>query len=400
MKIVHVSLYPPKWELHCDKSGVAPYTKNLAVNIPYWTNDSVYVIWDVDTTQETYEEDRIQVRKVFSKWVFFYRDILKEIDNIQPDVVHIQQELALYGNILSAISLRFLLKAIQKKGIKTVITFHGIVDIISIDKEFMKENFSALPIFAVKSAFTFIFNPLIKYSDEIIVHEDLFKTRILEQYYPKLSESIHVVHHGIEDFSENTISKQEARQSIWISSNTKVLLFMGFITWDKGIDLLIEWVKNYKEKYWDDFKLFILWAEHPKLKNDEAYKTEYKRLQNKAIKQLWDTIDWQEGFVDWAKMSLYYPASDVVIFPYTRSISSSWPMALSIWYEVPFLASDVFSESIENDALIFEKSPSGLAEKLNYFFENESDYWDIISQMRQERLWSEVGKETYSIYKK
>ena len=175
---------------------------------------------------------------------------------------------------------------------------------------------------------------------------------------------------------------------------------MGFITWYKGIDLLIEWVKNYKEKYWDDFKLFILGAHHPKLKDDEAYKSEYKRLQNKAIKQLWDTIDWQEGFVDWAKMALYYPASDIVLFPYTRSISSSWPMALSIWYEVPFLASDVFSESIENDALIFEKSPWGLAEKLNYFFENESDYWDIISQMRQERLWSEVGKETYSIYKK
>ena len=141
MKIVHISLYPPKWELHCDKSGVAPYTKNLAINIPYDSNDQVFIIWDIDNTREIYQEENIEVRKVFSKWVFFYKKILQEIEDIRPDVVHIQQELALYWNILSAISLRFLLRSLQNKWIKTVITFHGIVDVVSIDQEFMKENF-------------------------------------------------------------------------------------------------------------------------------------------------------------------------------------------------------------------------------------------------------------------
>jgi len=400
MKIAHISLYPPKWELHCDKSWVAPYTKNLAINIPYSKQDKVYVIWDIDTRRESYSENNIEVRKVFSKWIFFYKNILKEIDILQPDVVHIQQELALYWWILSAISLRFLLKALQKRWIKVVITFHGIVDVISIDKEFMKENFSVLPIFMVKFAFKFIFNPLIKYSDKIIVHEDLFKTRILEQYYKKSPENIHVVHHGIEDFSKDIISQKEARKNIWVSEDTKVLLFMWFITGYKGIDLLIEWVSKYKKTYWDNFILYILWAHHPKLKDDESYKAEYKRLQDKAESQLWDNVDWQEWFVDGAKMSLYYPASDVVLFPYTRSISSSWPMALSIGYKVPFLASDVFSESINNSDLLFEKSANWLSEKLHYFFENEENYWEVISEMRAERLWWEVGRETYSIYKK
>ena len=52
MKITHISLYPPKWDLHCDKSWVAPYTKNLATNISYWENDEVSVIWDIDTQSE------------------------------------------------------------------------------------------------------------------------------------------------------------------------------------------------------------------------------------------------------------------------------------------------------------------------------------------------------------
>lgn len=400
MKIVHVSLYPPKWELHCDKSGVAPYAKNLATNIPYSEKDRVFIVWDIDENKEIYQEENIEVRKVFSKWVFFYKDILKEIDTIQPDVVHVQQELALYWNILSAISLRFLLKALQKRNIKTVITFHGIVDVISIDKEFMKENFSALPIFAVKSAFKFIFNPLIKYCDEIIVHEELFKTRILEQYHKKSPENIHVVHHGIEDFSQSKLTKIQAREKLNIQKNRKVLLFMWFITGYKWIDLLIEWVDTYKKKFWEDFTLFILGAHHPKLKDDETYKAEYKRLKDKAESTLWENVDWQEWFVDGEKMALYYPTTDVVLFPYTRSISSSWPMALSVWYEVPFLASDVFAESIDNELLLFEKSPNWLAEKLDFFFHNTDKYSDIISQMRIERLWSEVGKETYTIYQK
>lgn len=400
MKITHISLYPPKWELHCDKSGVAPYTKNLATNIPYSEEDNIFIIWDVDKNKEIYQEENIEVRKVFSKWVFFYKDILKEIENIQPDVVHVQQELALYGNILSAISLRFLLKALQKRNIKVVTTFHWIVDVVSIDQEFMKENFSALPIFAVKSAFKFIFNPLIKYSDEIIIHEDLFKTRILEQYHKKSPENIHVVHHGIEDLSDAKLTKTQAREKLKIQENKKVLLFMWFITGYKWIDLLIEWVAEYIKKFWEDFTLFILGAHHPKLKDDESYKAEYKRLQDKAEQELGQNVDWQEWFVDGTKMALYYPASDVVLFPYTRSISSSWPMALSIGYEIPFLASDVFTESIDNQDLIFQKSPKWLSEKLHYFFENTEKYSWVINSMREERLWKEVWKKTYSIYKK
>ena len=399
MKITHISLYPSKWELHCDKSWVAPYTKNLATNIPYNKDDEVFVIWDIDNKKEEYTENNISIRKVFKRWVFFYKNILKEIDKIKPDVVHIQQELALYGWILSAITLRFLLKWLKKRWIKVVITFHWIVDIKEIDKEFMKENFSAFPIFMVKFAFKFIFNPLIKYSDEIIVHEKLFKNRILEQYYKKDEKNIHVIKHWIEDFS-NKLTKKQAREILNIEQNQKVLMFMWFITWYKGIDLLIEWVEKYKEKYWNNFKLYILWAHHPKLKNDETYKKEYYRLKDKAENLLWENVDWQEWFVDWEKMAKYYPASDVVLFPYTRSISSSWPMALSIGYEVPFLASDVFWESIEDEELLFAKNWESMADRIKYFFDNQDKYIEKVKQMRQELLWKNIGSLTYNVYEK
>lgn len=400
MKIAHISLYPPKGQLHCKKSGVAPYTKNLAINMPYDDCDTVFVIGDVDDAPENYEENGVQVRKIFKKWAFFYKKILQEIDAIRPDVVHIQQELALYGGILSAVNLRFLLFWLKKRNIKIVTTFHGIVDIVSIDKEFMKENFSILPIFLVKFAFRFIFNPLIRASDEIIVHEELFKRRILEQYVKKNPENIHVVHHGIEDFSQKKMSKNDAREALRITQNQKILLFMGYVTGYKGIDLLIDWMNEYKQNFDKNFMLFILGAHHPKLKNDEKYKKEYYRLKSLAEEKLAENVDWQEWFVDDAKMALYYPLADAVLFPYTRSIASSGPMALAIGYETPFLASDVFSESVSDSRMIFEKNPEKMAEKIHHFFENREQYQNAISAMRAERLWSEIGTQTYAIYKK
>lgn len=89
-------------------------------------------------------------------------------------------------------------------------------------------------------------------------------------------------------------------------------------------------------------------------------------------------------------MALYYPAVDVVMFPYTRSIASSGPMALSIGYEVSFLASDVFAESIDNKELLFAKNPDAMAEKVKEFFDNSESYNATISKMRKERLWSEI----------
>lgn len=398
MKIAHITVYPPKGELHCKKSGVAPYTKNLITNIPFTKKDEVFVICDMDDSKkEIYVEDNIKIHRVFERNNNFYKEILKEIDEIKPEKVHIQQELSLYGWISTAILLNHLIKKLKKKSIEVTITFHGIVDLNKIDKEFIKENFTSLPPFLVKTAFKIIYFPLIKNVDKIIVHEELFKNRIVNQYKWK-AEKVNVIHHGIENFEIK--SKKETRKIIWIDEKRKMLLFMWYITWYKWIDLLIEWFEEYIKTYDKNAILYVLWAYHPKLKDDEVYLKEYNRLRNKAKDKLWKSIIRDSEFVDWKKMSIYYPASDVVLFPYTRSLSSSWPMAVSIGYEIPFLASDVFRESISNDLFLFERNPKDMAKKIDYFFSNQDKYIDTIKKMREERLWDKVGELTYNVYSK
>lgn len=398
MRIAHITVYPPKWELHCKKSWVAPYTKNLITNTSYNKEDQVFVICDKDNwVKENYNEDWINIHRVFDRSTQFYKQILTEIDIIKPEKVHIQQELSLYWGISTAILLSHLIKKLKKKQVEIIITFHWIVDLDKIDKEFIDENFSSLPPFLVKQAFKIIFSPLIKYSDKIIVHEELFKNRIIQQYKWD-GNKVDVIHHWIENFQIQ--SKKEARNKIWVDKNTNMLLFMWYITWYKWIDLLIEWMNEYITTFDKNAILYILWAYHPKLKDDEIYLKEYNRLKNKAEKLLGKNHIWDDEFVNWEKMSTYYPASDVVLFPYTRSLSSSWPMAISIWYETPFLASDVFRESLENDLFLFERVPQKMAEKIDYFFRNQEKYDDLLIKMRQERLWNKVWEFTYNFYTK
>ncbi len=397
MKIAHITIYPPKWELNCKKSWVAPYTKNLISNTNYSENDEVFILCDKDNwITEKYIENWLNIHRIFDRNNSYYKNIINEIDLIKPDKVHIQQELSLYWWILTAILLNRLVKLLKKRNIEVIITFHWIVDLDKIDKEFIEENFSSLPPFLVKEAFKFIFKPLIKNVDKIIVHEQLFKNRILEQYKWNKSK-IEVIHHWIEDFE--ILSKDDSRKVINLDISKKMLLFMWYVTWYKWLDLLIEWMQEYIKKYDDEAILYILWAYHPKLKEDEVYLSEYNRLRNKAKELLWQNHIWDDEFVDWKKMSIYYPASDVVLFPYTRSLSSSWPMAISIWYEIPFLASDVFKESLENDLFLFERNSTSMSEKINYFFENKQNYSKLIKEMREERLWKEVWKLTYNLYK-
>lgn len=397
MNIAYITIYPPKWELHCKKSGVAPYTKNLISNTNYSDEDEVYVICDKDNwTLEKYIENGVKVSRVFDRNLNFYKNIIKEIDLIKPDKVHIQQELSLYWNILTAILLTQLVKLIKKRSIEVIITFHWIVDLNNIDKEFIKENFSSLPPFLVKKAFEFIFKPLIKNSDKIIVHEELFKNRIVNQYSWDVKK-INVIHHWIEKFE--IISKEDSRKKINLDLNKNILLFMWYITWYKWIDLLIEWFWEYIKKFDKEAVLYILWPHHPKLKNDELYLKEFNRLKDKAFLNLGKNYIWDDEFVNWEKMSIYYPASDLVLFPYTRSLSSSWPMAISIWYEIPFLASDVFKEIIEDDSFLFEKDKNSMAEKIDFFFKNKDKYTDLIKNIRKERLWENIWKITYNFYK-
>lgn len=393
MKIVHISIYPPKGEKHSKDWGVASYTKNLVTDIPYNPQDSVFVLCNkINGETDSYEEDGVHVIRCFDRKPGFLFQLMREIKKIRPDTVHIQQELSLYGNIITAYLLQWLLVFLRKYLL--VVTLHGVVPIAKITKEFVHENNTRLPIWLVKGAFKIIYIPLCFWAKKIIVHERIFQNALIDNY-GVVRNKIEVIYHGIEDLHSR--DRKNSCEYLGLDPTRDIVLFMGYATGYKWIDLLIEWFSEYSKMNTNTF-LVIGAGKHPKLFADESYLQEYARLQEKArllihrenYKWIW--------FIEEKDIVHYYSAADISVYPYTIQMSSSGPMSISIGYNKPFLASDVFRGSIDEDMLLFERNPRAMSEKLDFFFKNRERYSDIIGQMRSERLWDRVGASTYHLY--
>jgi len=281
------------------------------------------------------------------------------------------------------------------KKYKPIITLHGVVSLKKIDKNFIKENNSSLPIWITKIGFYVIYKPLCIWTKKIIVHEKYFKNILINEYRVDKNK-IEVIYHGVENLK--TIERTEARNKLKLDGNKDLCLFVGYLTGYKGIDLLIEGFAKFC-KFNKNAFLIIGAGKHPKLKDNKDYLKEYKRLEDKAKNLIPENQYRWVGFIKENYIINYYSACDVVLAPYTVAMSFSGPLALAIGYEKPFLASDVFSEILPKE-MIFKRNSENLAEKLREFFRNQRKFKEGAEKMKGERLWSKVGHQTYKNYSK
>jgi len=392
VKVAHVTVYPPKGEKHVSSSGVASYSKNLITHIPLKTGSQTVVCNIADAGGSVYVDDEAEVHRVFKRTPGFIISVHKELKKINADVVHIQQELALFGGIVTAYLLQWLVFFWRRK---TIITLHGVVDPNKIDQAFIKENNSNLPVPIVRMAFRLIYTPLMKWSQKIIVHERYFKDIIVRSYGID-SSKVEVIPHGVEMLK--TLDRQRARTELGLPLTADVTLFMGYATGYKGIDLLIDGFAEYAKRNPKAF-LIIGAGKHPKLHQDETYLKEYRRLQQKAADVIPKNQYVWEGFIKESDITTYYSASDVSIYPYTTALSSSGPMSFAIGYEKPFLVSSAFADIFSaHPELLFERDKESLADKLEYFFAHRDSYARASSTMKRARSWQKVGMQTFHVY--
>lgn len=394
MKIAVVSTYAPKGMRHSNAGGVASYTKNLVSNFQKNADDQFFVFCDrIDHKSDRYEEDGLTVLRCFDKNLKCFFQLFKEIKVVKPDVVHIHQELALFGGIVNAYLLQWFIFFLRARPV--VITLHGVVSLQKIDKDFIRGNNSNLPVWLTKFAFYVIYKPLCIWSSKVIVHEECFR-QILIKEYGVSGQKIVVIPHGVERLDR--IDRAVARERLRISESKHVVLFVGYLTGYKGIDLLIEGFADYAKKDPDAF-LVIGAGEHPKLKNDLKYKEEYQRLMEKARSMISkDQYQWF-GFIEEKDIQTQYSACDVSIFPYLIHLSSSGPMAISIGYGVPFLASDVFSEFVHDESLCFERTSASMSDRLDDFFHRGLAERVNFKEMRERLLWDAIAQKHIDVFR-
>jgi glycosyltransferase involved in cell wall biosynthesis len=399
MKIGLISIYPAPNYTHDGISGVASYTKNLATNFPKDCSIIVFANKFGKSERAIKTREQVEIFYCWSRNFIFPFEIFTKIFKRRKDidVIHIQHEFFIYGaNKISAILFIFMVFMLKSLNKPIVITLHhGFLKPSQVNKD----SLTHLSIRINPLIFLFglkIFFKLISFvASCIIIHEKYFKN-VLTEYYGILQNKITVIPHGIE--SNTPKINQEQAKTLLNLRDYKVILYFGYLSKFKGIDLLIDLFRCLKDT--NKYSLLIAGGGHPRVKGDKKYEESLHDLKEKAKRMSKNILF--TGFVPDEKLPIYFSAADVVVLPYKIVFSSSGALSLAMAYEKLFLVSNAFKNIIETDEFIFE-GPQELAEKIEDLF-NSKDLQErclrYSKKIKEKKSWKNVAKKTYELYYK
>ncbi len=276
---------------------------------------------------------------IYSDWrkgPWYMVDILKQLKKDKPDIVHIQQELNMYGGGATILLFPILLLIMQLMNIRVITTIHAAVYKKEIDERFislflMKKPWYIKPII-LKIFFHILFTLISRVSDSIVCHSNMMKD-ILTKDYGVQKEKIHMIRTII---PKRTLSKQK---------KGTYFLYFGYIVRRKGLEKLIDGFAKFHKKH-PDFKLVLAGGTihgQEKAKDEIVSYVHSKQLDAHVV---------FTGFVDEDYIDELYKKAYAVVMPAYLSMGSSGPLYHAQSYGKCILASDVghFKEDIQHEA--------------------------------------------------
>ena len=251
-------------------------------------------------------------------------------------------------------------------------------------------------------------------ADNVIPHEKRFGDRSFTKYFLKpidafitMSEKVLVdlkkfapnkpaqfVAHPLYDNFGDKVSKQEAREKLKINNEELIILFFGFIRKYKGLDILLEAIK--------ELKIQNLNSKIPKLLiAGEFY--EDREQYDGLIEQLniKDQLILRTDFIPDSEVKYYLCAADVVVQPY-RSATQSGVTPLAYHFEKPMIVTNVGGlPSLVPDnkvGLVAEPTPTSLAQKINeYFDKGEKFFLPYLTEEKKKYSWTKMTEAIIKI---
>jgi len=389
-----VSIYPPQRSKHAEQGGVASYSKNLVDSLLKYC--SVVIFADKLTASGDEYSESATVYRCWSKGVKYPFQIFRKLLANRVDIVHVQHETYLFGGLVAALVFPFLLFLIKLLRKPVIVTMHGVIPLSRVNRCFLEENRINGNPFLMRLGLTLLVRLIVPLSTVVIVHEKQLRD-ILTREYRCSSSKIRVIYHGIED-PKFSINPEEAKEKLGVGSK-RVILFFGYITGYKNVDLLIDSARFLKV---NDWIMLIAGGVHPRLSRDSSYLKYLSDLREHASSISEEKFLFK-GFVPEEEIAVYFSAADLVVFPHNICISSSGPLSLAASYCKPFLVSSSFREIVDFDDIVFKNNSKELASKIDFFFSDTAFGLKASAyskNFKANRLWSRISMQTYELYKK
>ncbi len=254
---------------------------------------------------------------------------------------------------------------------------------------------------------------VIAVTHNVIPHEKRFGDRVLTSSFLKacdayvaLSKSVlsdidqftksggrKFLPHPIYDHYGEKLDKSSARAQLRIPEKRKVVLFFGLVRKYKGLDLLIEAMKDER----------LVKANVHLLVAGEFYEDE--RIYRRLIEEggLVDRVLLVPEFIPNEAVKYYFSAADIVAQPY-RTATQSGISQIAYNFEKPMLVTNVGGlPEIVRDGIagyVVEQDSKEIADKLLDFFEHDREAY-FSAQVAQEKLrfgWNAFGEGLLSLY--
>ena len=246
---------------------------------------------------------------------------------------------------------------------------------------------------------------IIKEASLIISLADTEK-RDLNLLYGAPSEKVAVLPGGVNIREFMPVSKNKARETLRLSKEDFILLFVGRLEWRKGVGTLISAVRLLKENI-PNVKALIVGGKIFGLRKNKDDWNEYQRLLNKAEEEtVGDRVHFV-GRIDQGRLSLFYSAADILVIP-----SYYEPFGLvaleGMASQIPIVASRKGGLRLTikdgQSGLLFEpRNPFDLKEKVLQIYRSQELAAFLVKNAYQDVLenysWKYIAEKINDIYK-
>jgi glycosyltransferase involved in cell wall biosynthesis len=410
--------YPPM------SGGVGRYTKNLSDALKK-LGVRVYIACNKRGNGDYFGLDAFNPHN---------SDVLMNIvDELGPDLVHVQLEHGLYGLKLGTISPNRISTNIdqfyEKCQVPIITTFHSAYPFtqwMRLARRFSihptyndkKNLFHTLPINIAKQileywkrvlnykSFSELNKRKMQKSKASVVFSDYLVRLLLDdirnnKYNNGLRNKCKIIYHGAEPYLKYAVTKEEARSvfSLPIDKSIKIALATGFATNTKGWGILREihvpqnWIivtNHSRNSYSKEIPVLF----HP------SYKITVSGINSKSNHGT-GLLELNRGFLTDEELSTLFYAADAIILPYTVA-SGSGVMFDALAHGLPFIASDLgFFKEFANKGLgiVVNRKSEEFSNAIKVLEKNYLHYVERVNRFSKTYLsWDSVAKQHIKLY--
>jgi glycosyltransferase involved in cell wall biosynthesis len=321
-----------------------------------------------------------------------YQVLLKLVDKMRPDIVHIQYEHGLYGLVLDPFNRSKTRTNIDlfydKCKVPIVTTFHTSFNFkqwMTLVIPIRRNKFGRMGHWGNKLLryWTHFFN---YHSFHNLNRRKLSKSAggiVFSQYMRNKVGGGMIVYHGAEPIIPFSASKEQARLRFSLPQEGRIALAVGFRTATKGWDVF---ERMHIPKSWT----IVINSS----KNHYNMENLNPRFKHSKI------INLDMDFLNDTELSLLFHAADVVLLPYKVS-SGSGVMFDALAHGLPFISSDLefFREfSSMGLGIAVKRTPEEFTKALLKLDGNYSAYLKAVESFKAKLKWDSVANTHIQLY--